>query len=114
MTKERKKFILSVFRSYYENKQALKILSIKPLNEMTLSEKSYLENLKKKIEVVDFILEGESYQDKNRKNFITGCLINGKSCNSVSFFCYTSERTLRRWRQDVLDKADARMRNVGM
>ena len=114
MTKERKDFILSIFRSYKANKQYLKFASTKRLEDMTAEEKAYIDDLKKKVDVVDYILNGEGYQDPNKKNFVVGHLINGQSQKRVSFGCYVSERSLWRWRVDIFNHADARLKTVGM
>lgn len=114
MTKERKEYILSIFRSYKQNKEYLKYESLKKVEDMTVEERSYFEDLKKKVDVVDKILFSVGLDDANKKNFVIGHLINGQSQKRVSFSCYVSERTLRRWNESVYLSIDKCLKILGM
>lgn len=103
MTKERKEFILSVYRNYDENKKLVKFLSVKVLSD---GEKEYYELLKKKVEAVDKILSYAEMESLEKRKFVEECLIKNYTQNRVVFDCFLSPRTFVRWKQRFIDLMD--------
>lgn len=106
MTKERKEYILKLFSNFNENKRVVELLSLE-VSKMSEEEKAKYSKLKREVDIIQKVLDGEGYLDPNRKLFVTECLILGKIYNSVMFKCYVSDRTLRRWREELLLKIDS-------
>ena len=106
MTKDRKKFILDVFKSYNDNKEILKILSLNSLSAMSVEQRKYFNLLKTKVEIVDVVLHAFTYQSSNKKDFVVRRFINGESQKSLIFSCFVCGKTIYRWEREVFDKTD--------
>lgn len=107
MKKERKQFILNIFKSYNDNKEVLKILSLNPLNSMSVDQRKYFNLLKTKVEIVDVVLHAFSYQSSNKRDFVVRRFINGETQNQLAFSCFVAESTIRRWEEEVFNKTDS-------
>lgn len=114
MTKERKEFILSIYRSYEENKRLLAFEATKRDEDKSDGEKEYCEILRKKVEVVDKMLFNAALEGDDKKKFIEQHLIKGFSKKRVSFDCFSTDRTLRNWERGVVFTTDKCLMAFGM
>jgi hypothetical protein len=113
MTKERKDFIFSLFKDYKQNMHVLDLVGSNFAN-MSLEDKQQYVLLKAKVEIISSVIEGEFYIDLTREKFISECLIGGKTRNFFSCINYISERTLRRWQNEIFFKVDEKLKVKGI
>ena len=85
MTKERKEYIVNLFRNYHENKKYLKFESTKRKADMSEEEKNYFKQLKNKVEVVDKIIFSLGLEEPMKGKFATEHFINGVTLKRLSF-----------------------------
>lgn len=106
MTKERKNFIMSIYRSYEENKKLVKFLNTKVGSSLSEGETEYYGVLKKKVEVVEKMLLYAELEGLEKKKFVEEYLIKGYSRNRVSVDCFSTSRTLLNWEQRFMALTD--------
>ena len=114
MTKERKEYILKIYRSYEENKRLLAYEATKREEDKSPGEKEYCEILRKEVEVVDKMLFNAGLDGEDKKKFIEQHLIKGVSKLRVSFDCYVVNRTLTRWKESVIFSTDKCLATYGI
>lgn len=114
MKKERREYILGLFRSYEENKRYLKFESTKRESDMSEEEKAHFKELKNKVKVVEQVLFLLEMEDPNKKKFVTEHLIEGKTLRRVSFNCYVTESTLIRWKMRVYEVSESALKRFNL